>query len=475
MLDMDISFNTPHKENVASQTGTPNIGSRGTPKVGTPRMVTSRNGTPKVGTPRNGTPKFGTPKHDHSIWSPLKRLSFDFQSCFSPKAHDMDSGLRVPPCEKPHTFAVPENIHASQLNTSTTTEPGAMEFSFSAPSKPNFDFTMPLPEPSETSFDFSFTAASKINFDFSFNAGSIPTRRATLGGSFAPRQFTPRRRKPGDRHLIRRRKLTYFDKHFGAGRYKDLKRSSPHHVERQSQEDKENAWSPPYYSTPGVGEPRVPPNGLPVVNEASVTPFGKVHEISLSDTSVTESELELPLEEWPPLPTQDLNTLNRTFPWQGGTPLSTQLRHNPVGHSTPFHNSPWQTPKDCQVPLPDHHKLQTGEYLSAGPLRTTQPCGNNPWTKSKKPNPWNKKVRKSLIRQHSVPHSIGSSERHKNTPVSNTGSRYPEPPRQPLVSIDQNRGERNFNLFRNKVRILSSSGQNTSQNETQSPPSPDNG
>ena len=439
-------------------------------------MDSSRKGTPKVGTPRNGTPnRFGTPKHDHSIWSPLKRLSFDFQSCFSPKAQDIDNGFRVPPYEKPHTFAMPDNSHASQMNNSIATEPEAMEFSFSAPSKPNFDFTMPLPEPVENSFDFSFTAASKINFDFSFNAGSIPSRRATLGGSFAPRQFTPRRRKPGDRHLIRRRKLTYFDKHFGAGRYKDLKRSSPHHVEKQLQEDKENAWSPPYYSTPAGAEPRVPPNGLSVVDESRVTPFGTVNEINLSDTSVAESERDLPLEEWPPLPPQNLNALNRTFPWQECTPLSTQLRRKPLGHSTPFQSSPWQTPHDCQVPLVDHHKLQTGGHLSAGPLKPTQPCGNNPWTKNKNSNPWNKKTKKSLIRQQSVPRSIGSSERHKNTPVFNTGSQHPEPPRQPLASIDQNRAERTFNLFRNKVRILSPSGQNTSQNDTQSPPSPDNG
>ena len=177
------------------------------------------------------TPKMDTPKSDNfsSFLSPLKRFSIDFGACFSPKANEIDNDLvsgiqpgspyRESPMDSPLPVSTPKT--------------SKFDFTFAEPMKPNLDFTSHFEQDiNNEPCDFTFTAASKTNFDFSFTTGAENNRRFSLGGL-----YTPKRRKSTDRHLLhKKRRLSYFNKlSLTSGRSKELRGSSPHHVERQSQ------------------------------------------------------------------------------------------------------------------------------------------------------------------------------------------------------------------------------------------------
>ena len=177
------------------------------------------------------TPKMDTPKNDNfsSFLSPLKRFSIDFGACFSPKANEIDNDLvsgiqpgspyRGSPMDSPLPVSTPKT--------------SKFDFTFAEPMKPNMDFTSHFePDSNNEPCDFTFTAASKANFEFSFTANAENNRRFSLGGL-----YTPKRRKSTDRHLLhKKRRLSYFNKlSLTSGKSKELRGSSPHHVERQSQ------------------------------------------------------------------------------------------------------------------------------------------------------------------------------------------------------------------------------------------------
>ena len=175
------------------------------------------------------TPKMDMPKNENfsSFLSPLKRFSIDFGACFSPKANEIDNDL-VSGIQPGSPYR--EYYMDSPLPTPTS-KASKFDFTFAEPLKPNLDFTSHIgQDTTDEPCDFTFTAASKV--DISFSANFEKKHRLSLGG-----QYTPKRRKSTDRHLLhKKRRLSYFRRFsLNNGKAKELRGNSPHHVERQSQ------------------------------------------------------------------------------------------------------------------------------------------------------------------------------------------------------------------------------------------------